>query len=148
MYRLNLHTKNIIMLLFVVLVSLQVSYNQPGQTKQPATNSKTNQTAMASPNNEVTILKTVQPRFYVKQKEEQNISFTAYVQDPDLVNPTNIRQTPGGEVITELEKGSDYMVEIVGQKMAGSKSAGLMFLIIMPLMFPGNLDGCIILCWL
>ncbi|MBK8951281.1 MAG: hypothetical protein IPM85_01895 [Chitinophagaceae bacterium] len=116
MYRLNLHTKNIIMLLFVVLVSLQVSYNQPGQTKQPATNSKTNQTAMASPNNEVTILKTVQPRFYVKQKEEQNISFTAYVQDPDLVNPTNIRQTPGGEVITELEKGSDYMVEIVGQK--------------------------------
>ena len=49
------------------------------------------------------------------EKGFQNISFTAYVQDPDTESPTNIRQTPGGTVLVPLEQGQDYMVDIIGQ---------------------------------
>lgn len=46
----------------------------------------------------------------------ENISLTAYVNDPDEKNPTNVRATPKGEVITELYRGYDYAVDIIGQQ--------------------------------
>ncbi len=116
MYRLNLPFKNVTMLLPVVFVFLQVSYNQTGQTEKSITNIRTERNVIISANDEFTGFENVQSKFQLDQKCLESISFTAYVQDPDLENPTNIRKTPGGEVITELEKGSDYMVEIVGQK--------------------------------
>lgn len=54
--------------------------------------------------------------FFYDEKGFQNISFTAYVQDPDTKSPTNIRKTPGGNVLVPLEPGEDYMVDIIGQK--------------------------------
>jgi len=50
------------------------------------------------------------------EKGFQNISFTAYVQDPDTKSPTNIREKPGGTVLVPLEQGQDYMVDIIGQR--------------------------------
>ncbi len=50
------------------------------------------------------------------EKGFQNISFTAYVQDPDKSSPTHIREKPGGIVLVPLEPGQDYMVDIIGQK--------------------------------
>lgn len=47
---------------------------------------------------------------------QEHILLTAYVQDPDKKNPTNIRKDPGGEILVALEKGGEYMVEIIGQK--------------------------------
>jgi SH3-like domain-containing protein len=51
----------------------------------------------------------------------ENILLTAYVQDPDTENPTNIRKDPGGEILVSLKKSGEYMVEIVGQKNAWFK---------------------------
>lgn len=116
MYRFNLPAKNILILIFVILASLQPSYSQNGQTEEPTANNKNEHNKIVSSVDEFTILKTIKSGFHFYQKGDENISFTAYVKDPDLINPTNIRKSPGGEVITELEKGSDYMVEIIGQK--------------------------------
>lgn len=41
--------------------------------------------------------------------------FRAFVSDPDSEGATNIRDTPGGKVITSLEQVDEYMVKIVAQ---------------------------------
>lgn len=116
MYRLNFPIKNILLLIFVVLVSFQPSYNQNEQTKDSRVSNKNEHKKNVSADDESVLPKTLPSGFRFDQTVNEIISFTAYVKDPDLANPTNIRKTPGGEVITELERGSDYMVEIVGQK--------------------------------
>ncbi|MGE5355934.1 MAG: SH3 domain-containing protein [Deltaproteobacteria bacterium] len=55
------------------------------------------------------------------QNGPENILLTAYVQDPDKENPTNIRKDPGGEILISLKKSGEYMVEIIGQKNAWFK---------------------------
>ena len=61
------------------------------------------------------------PEFQYESKGFENISFGAYVQDPDKKNPTNIRKSPGGEVLVALEPNNDYGVDIIGQKNAWFK---------------------------
>ncbi|MFH2094919.1 MAG: SH3 domain-containing protein [Bacteroidota bacterium] len=47
--------------------------------------------------------------------EEFDTPLQAYINDPYGNTPTNIRETPGGEVIYELPAGNDYILYIVAK---------------------------------
>ena len=43
--------------------------------------------------------------------EPREIEISAYINDPDTENPTNVRSTPGGDVVLKLET-SDYLLDL------------------------------------
>lgn len=47
-----------------------------------------------------------------KEKSIKKVSLNGYINDPDKVNPTNVRKTPGGEIILKLGKEDAYMINI------------------------------------
>ena len=55
----------------------------------------------------------------VKENNNNNVelsikeaSFRAYISDPDTVNPTNVRNTPNGDIVLKLELNLDYIIHI------------------------------------
>jgi len=110
------HMKNIKLLIFVVCIFLLFSCKQKASTEETVESIQVEQEEIVIQEEEdTTVIETEQSDFQFDEKGYANISLTAYVQDPDKKNPTNIREKPGGEVLVPLEPGGDYMVEIIGQ---------------------------------
>ncbi len=93
------------------------------ETKNDVEN-KDNQTNVVSvednkdyENNEVNEIDTLTETTENKETTENTFreeSLSAYINDPDEVNPTNVRATPGGEIVLKLPQNDDYMINITG----------------------------------
>jgi hypothetical protein len=59
------------------------------------------------------------------QESDCTVNFRAYVDDPDASGPTNVRATPGGKIVLELDPEIDaYIINAVGASNGWFKVEG------------------------